>query len=117
MSILKLELLGTLNIRRLGSLNRVTAKQGSDEASRSLKKLLVPNLPRKKILHGPDAVFESAQKRDSPSIKSPSSIREELVRERIESSRKRAVARPRLRSSDQGNMSRSVTYQKRLGRK
>ena len=48
--ILKLELLGPLKIRRLGSLNRGTAKQGSDEASRSLKNLLVPNHPRKKIL-------------------------------------------------------------------
>ena len=52
-SILKLELLGPLNIRRLGSLNRATSKQGSDEASRSLTKLLVLNLPRKKILSGP----------------------------------------------------------------
>ena len=51
-SILKLELLGPLNIKRLGSLNRATTKQGSDEASQSLKKLLVPNLPRKKNFAG-----------------------------------------------------------------
>ena len=56
-SNLKLEILGPLNIKRLGSLNRATAKQGSDEALRSLKKLLVPNLPRKKNLHGPGTKF------------------------------------------------------------
>ena len=33
-SILKLELLGLLNIRRLCSLNRATSKQASDDASR-----------------------------------------------------------------------------------
>ena len=47
----------------------------------------------------PGAVFESAQKRDSTSIKSASSISDELVRERKNSSRKPALARPHLRLS------------------